>query len=92
MVSSSFPHIILDSVSSRGNGNQHLIIGDLFVNKGCQKGELEKTELRALVGVKCVEPKQFISLTIKSLLENGKQDGPRALCSGNGIANIATGD
>ena len=34
---SSFLHIIFHSVSSRGNGDQHFIIGNLFGNKGRQK-------------------------------------------------------
>ena len=43
MVSSSFLHIILHSVSSRGNGDQRFIIGDLFVNEGRQQATWKKT-------------------------------------------------
>ena len=39
---SSFLHIILHSVSSRGNGDQHFVIGNLFVNEGRQKATKKK--------------------------------------------------
>jgi len=92
MVSSSFPHIILHSVSSRGNGNQHLIIGDLFVNKGCQKGELEKnwassTGWGKMCGTQAVHLSDY-----KVFVGKWKARWTKSSLLWNGIANIATGD